>query len=175
MYKQHPLLQHLVINTKTNEQFIPGSGIPSDVKYQEFLKSGGELVCLTNEEKIRNVLVSLEEELKQIDSLIDEEKNSGMFQYRSHTFYIDHVTIPGLFMALSFLPEDYKRAWKTADKEANGVDNIFILIGKEDIVAMYLAQMDMITTVWAEGEKKKQEVKAKYRDILSNINKKEGV
>lgn len=167
MYRLCPQNESLIWDTETNEMFHPEADSPASVKFQEWLKEGGTFVVeLTKEEKLARVKNELEYKLSLVDSAVSQKRSEATFEVNGRNFYLDLVTIPGIYMALPLLPSDFRMLWKTADKGPNGIDNVYIQVNAEDIKGMYLAQMSALVAIWTEGEAKKKQLKKEARDIL---------
>lgn len=167
MYRLFPNGGGIIWNTVTNEQFLPDATSEAAEKWREWVKAGGVTEKeFTKDEKSNFLMMELEHKLKRVDRAVAEERDNGTFSLDGNNFYIDLVTIPGMFMALPYLPSSYTVEWKTADKEQNGIDNVYITVNPAKISAMYLAQMAAILAIWKEGDKKKKEIKKAARDML---------
>ena len=167
MYRTCLQNNSLVWDTETNAMFHPDGVSPEAIQYREWLKEGGVLFeGLTQKEKVAKVKEDLERQLAFVDSTVFEARRAATFELNGRNFYLDLVTIPGMYMALPLLPPDFRMTWKTADKEPNGIDNIEIQVTSENIKEMYLAQMTALITIWTEGELAKKRLKQETRDIL---------
>ena len=104
-------------------------------------------------------LEALKSKLAEVDAAL-AALQSGTFAYLGHNYYIDPVIITGQTVGVSLLPGSYTRVWKTADKAADGVSNIYVTLDKAGILAMAAACMAAWGDNWDRADAVKKEIKA---------------
>lgn len=103
----------------------------------------------------------LESKLSEVDAALAALQN-GTFEYNGHRYYLDPLTITGQTVGVSLLPDGYTCTWKTADKDADGVSNIYVTLDKAGILAMAAACMAAYRANWDRTDAVKKEIKALY-------------
>lgn len=105
-------------------------------------------------------LEALKSKLAEVDASL-AALQAGTFAHDGHNYYIDPVIITGQTVGVSLLPADsYTRVWKTADKAADGVSNIYVTLDKAGIIAMAAACMAAWGDNWDRADAVKKEIKA---------------
>ena len=105
-------------------------------------------------------LEALKSKLAEVDAAL-AALQAGTFAHDGHNYYIDPVIITGQTVGVSLLPADsYTRVWKTADKAADGVSNIYVTLDKAGILAMAAACMAAWGDNWDRADAVKKEIKA---------------
>lgn len=124
----------------------------------DFLSSGGKFDTLVNGvwvfdkgKKLEADLLAIDEEVKNADGL--------PFEYNGHTYYPDTEFIQGIFSVLPLMPSNYTETWKTAEKEADGISNVYVQLDKAGITGLALAYLQFKKGNWAAGEMQKQALK----------------
>jgi len=107
-------------------------------------------------DKLYKDLAIVDNEVKEADKL--------PFTFGSNTFYPDTEFIQGMFSVLPYLPSNYTERWKTADKEEDGVNNIYVTLDKAGIQGLALAYLQFKKTNWSVGESKKQVLKDAFKN-----------
>lgn len=103
----------------------------------------------------------LASKLSEVDAALAALQN-GTFEHNGHNYYLDPLTITGQTVGVSLLPDGYTRTWKTADKDADGVSNIYVPLDKAGILAMAAACMAAYSANWDRADAVKKEIKALY-------------
>lgn len=127
--------------------------------YQDWVAAGGITQPWKTQQELKDE--NLFNGLQAIDKEV-LEKQALPFEFNGHNYYPDTEFIQGIFSALSILPANYTEVWKTADKAANGVDNIYVTLDKAGIAGLAVAYLSFRKKIWAEGEEKKKLLKAQY-------------
>ena len=104
----------------------------------------------------------LEEELFAVDKEVETTKDDT-FLFNGNNYYADIETIQGIFVSLPYLPQGFTRLWKTADKNPNGVDNIYVLLDKTGLTMLAMTLLQFKSDRWDAGEQKKKDIKEKYK------------
>lgn len=100
----------------------------------------------------------LESDLAAIDIQV-KGADSQPFEYSGHTFYPDTEFIQGIFSMLPYLPDDYTEQWKTAEKQADGISNVYVTLDKTALAGLAAAYFQVKKNNWAAGEAAKQQLK----------------
>lgn len=158
MYKYSTKDSNSVTNLATGATGItPGNWMWQ--VYQDWVAAGGITQPYKTSQELKD------EAFLSALSAIDQEvleKQSLPFEFNGHNYYPDTEFIQGVFSALSILPDNYTETWKTADKAANGIDNIYVTLDKTGIAGLAVAYFSLRKGIWAEGEEKKKLLKAQY-------------
>jgi len=100
-------------------------------------------------------------DLEAVDVWVSEERAKN-FLYDGHMYYPDADSLNALITTMPYKPEDFTMNWKTADLEADGISNIYVLLDKDGIVALGLTLEVRQGTLWAQGDAKKKQIKEEY-------------
>lgn len=101
----------------------------------------------------------LESKLSEVDAALAALQN-GTFEHNGHNYYLDTLTIIGQTVGVSLLPDGYTRTWKTADKDVDGVSNIYVTLDKAGVLAIAAACMAAYSANWDRADAVKKEIKA---------------
>lgn len=104
-------------------------------------------------------LEALKSKLAEVDAAL-AALQAGTFAHDGHNYYIDPVIITGQTVVVSLLPDSYTRVWKTADKAADGVSNIYVTLDKAGILAIAASCMAAWGDNWDRADAVKKEIKA---------------
>ena len=102
--------------------------------------------------------LNLERGLAQIDLEV-QEADKQPFTFNGHIFYPDTEFIQGVFSVLPLLPTGYTENWKTAEKDTDGVNNVYVTLDKAGIQGLALAYLQFKKNNWLSGELQKQALK----------------
>lgn len=127
--------------------------------YQDWVAAGGITQPYKTPQELKDE--AFLSALSAIDLEV-QEKQSLPFEFNGHNYYPDTEFIQGVFSALSILPSDYQEIWKTADKEADGITNVYVTLDKTGIAGLAAAYLSFRKGIWADGEEKKKLLKAQY-------------
>lgn len=125
-----------------------------DGKWQEI---AGAKAALEEQQRVED----LKQKLAEVDSL-RSELQAGTFEHNGHTYYMDPLVIVGQLVGMSLLPADYTRQWKTADKDVDGVSNIYVKLDKAGFTAMAMACMVAWGANWDKADAVKKDIKALF-------------
>lgn len=115
----------------------------------------------TEEVAAAEKLRKLEEDISAVDSGV-KEADKQPFGYNGHTYYPDTEFIQGMFSMLPYLPSDYTETWKTAEKEADGITNVYVVLDKAGIAGLASAYLQFKKNNWVVGETQKAALKEEY-------------
>lgn len=107
---------------------------------------------------IGNKADALTEKLSKIDSLVGEFQ-ADLFEFAGHKFYPDERSIEGHFVTLNMLPADYETKWKSADKEPDGVTNIYPTMTNTEFAQFAMTLKLRQKAMWDVGDGHKKQVK----------------
>jgi len=108
----------------------------------------------------------LESDLTAVDVSVAEARAEN-FEYDGHMYYPDADSLNALITTMPYKPEDFTMNWKTADLEADGISNIYVLLDKTGIIELGMALELRQGTAWATGDAQKIALKEEYRLALS--------
>lgn len=158
MYKYSNKEHTVVTNLDTGASGIhPGNWMWKD--YQDWVAAGETTQPWKTEQELKDE--TLFSGLQAIDDEVSLAQQQP-FPFNGHLFYPDTEFIQGVFSALNVLPANYQETWKTADKEADGVTNIYVTLDKAGIAGLAVAYLQFKKTTWSAGEEKKKLLKAAY-------------
>jgi len=100
-------------------------------------------------------------DLTAVDVWVVQERAKN-FEYDGHMYYPDADSLNALITTMPYKPEDFTMNWKTADLEADGISNIYVLLDKTGIIALGMTLELRQGTVWAQGDAKKKQIKEEY-------------
>lgn len=107
------------------------------------------------------VAKALETKLAQIDAIV-QGAQSGNFTYQGKTFYSDPDFIHKTLTRIERLPDEHQLIWKTADKQPDGLNNIYVQMTKVEFQAFADFMYDYMAAFWFIGDAKKTQVKALF-------------
>jgi len=100
-------------------------------------------------------------DLEAVDVWVVQERAKN-FLYDTHMYYPDADSLNALITTMPYKPEDFTMNWKTADLEADGISNIYVLLDKQGIIELGMTLELRQGTVWAQGDAKKKQIKEEY-------------
>jgi hypothetical protein len=92
------------------------------------------------------------------------EARAENFLYDGHMYYPDADSLNALITTMPYKPEDFTMDWKTADLEADGISNIYVLLDKAGIIALGMTLELRQGTLWATGDAQKIALKEAYNN-----------
>jgi len=112
----------------------------------------------------------LEKLFADIDSETASERQQP-FEYAGNLYYPDNEFIQGVFLAVTsgLLPADYTEVWKTAEKEKDGINNVYTTLDVSGITGLAAAYLQSRKAIWAKGENKKKSLKIAFFDESKTV------
>jgi len=123
-------------------------------EFQKHLEEGGQVDPFQS---------PAEELISKLDQ-VDQEVATGyleLLEYNGNKYYPDERAILASFSSLAYLPSDYTKEWKTADRMKDGINSVKVVLDKEGLAGLALTLLARQGAVWDAGEAKKVILKAK--------------
>ena len=108
-----------------------------------------------------DTVAKLVADLAEVDTWVNQERAKN-FEYDGHMYYPDADSLNALITTMPYKPEDFTMNWKTADLEADGISNIYVLLDKQGIIELGMTLELRQGTAWAIGDAKKKQIKEEY-------------
>ena len=137
--------------------FEKADAMPSG-KYQF---DGTTWVDLVTPQEVKDA--KLVDDLAEVDTWVNQERAKN-FLYDTHMYYPDADSLNALITTIPYKPEDFTMNWKTADLEADGISNIYVLLDKAGIIALGMTLELRQGTLWAQGDAQKIALKEAYNN-----------
>ncbi len=145
----------------TSVRQYPGTDITEGgygwADYLEYVANGG----LTDPWQTKEQ--AFEDKLAEIDTQCNSNQHRD-FVFNAVNFYADERSISAHFMTLSQLPSGYITTWKSSDKEADGVNNIYVDMDVDTFGAFSMAFKLRQKALWDYGDSMKVSLKTSYLD-----------
>lgn len=129
-------------------------------QYQAWVNKGNE------PEQYITKLVALHQKLSELDIEYEAGLNKETFEYNGRKYYSDFKFIAGMCLAFALgeLPDNHIETWKTADKESDGVTNIYVDLNREQVYNLGVAYLFSQKDVFSNIDPRKSALKAMYND-----------
>lgn len=144
---------------------------PEDVPWGVFNKDyysapGGVLTPMTPEEKEAYDVQKAKDDkliadLQAVDDWVLSEQ-SKTFTYDGHNYYPDERSLNAMLTSMEYKPAEFTKEWKTADKEVDGISNVYVVLNKTEITELALTLEQRQSQIWDEGDAKKKLIKEEY-------------
>lgn len=100
-------------------------------------------------------------DLQAVDDWVLSEQ-SKTFTYDGHNYYPDERSLNAMLTSMEYKPAEFTKEWKTADKEVDGISNVYVVLNKTEITELALTLEQRQSQIWDEGDAKKKLIKEEY-------------
>jgi len=158
------------LNRAGQEGELTGNCTPQELVWgmasEYYTAPTGTLVPMSAEDKEtydtqKDKDAKLVADLTAVDISVAEARAEN-FEYSGHMYYPDADSLNALITTMPYKPEDFSMNWKTADLEADGISNIYVLLDKAGIIELGMTLELRQGTLWAQGDAQKKALKEAY-------------